>query len=277
MLIDKHNSIVILTRTPEKINGSCTGINHLSQIPDEMFFDVVINLAGEPIADKRWSDEQKNRILKSRIETTQFLIDYLNSKSKVPELLINGSAIGYYGVDASDEEITELHHGDDSFSSHLCQQWETIAEQAQGLGIRTCMLRTGIVLGKHGGALKKMLPAFKLGIGGRIGNGAQWMSWIHIDDLIGIILYCIEHNDISGPINGTSPNPVTNTTFSKVLGQVLNRPAVLPMPAFVIKFLMGQMGEELLISGKKVIPAKILNHGYSFKYPQLAKALLHAT
>lgn len=189
---------------------------------------------------------------------------------------MSGSAIGYYGIAETDLAIDETSQGDESFSSQLCQQWEETALQAQKLGIRTCLLRTGIVLGK-GGALQKMLPAFKLGLGGKIGHGKQWMPWIHLDDLIEIILYCIEHPHISGAINGTSPNPVTNQEFTTRLGKALKRPTLLPLPAWFIKLLMGQMGEELLLAGKQVVPTQITNAGYLFQYKTLEAALQHIT
>jgi uncharacterized protein (TIGR01777 family) len=171
----------------------------------------------------------------------------LETLENKPKLLISGSAIGYYGIDKTDTVIEEKDNGDNSFSSELCQKWEAVALKAEKLGIRTCLLRTGIVLGKNGGALNKMLLPFKMYLGGRIGNGKQWMSWIHIDDLIGIILHCINHDNLKGAVNGTSPNPVTNQAFTKTLGTVLKRPTIFPMPALVVKLLMGQMGEELLL------------------------------
>ena len=276
-LLERKYNIVILTRHPETIEGDIKGISDLEQIKGQMSFDVVINLAGEPIANKRWSRAQQQRIFDSRLETTKKLINYFKSSDKKPKLLISGSAIGYYGTAESNDGFDEDALGDESFSSQLCQQWEAVAFQAQELGIRTCTLRTGIVLGKGGGALKKMLLPFKLGLGGKIGKGSQWMSWIHMDDLIGIILFSIDHDDVDGAVNGTAPNPVTNAHFTKTLGQVLKRPTVLPMPALVVKLLMGQMGEELLLAGKKVLPVKIINKGYTFKYEQLQEALLDAT
>lgn len=271
LLKDKHE-LFVLTRQPEKIKAPVCGISELKQL--KVKIDVVINLAGEPIANKRWSELQKQRIINSRIETTQNLVTYFKNTEHKPGVLINGSAIGYYGIGSGDESIDESVSGDNSFSSQLCQQWEKTALQAKDLGIRTCLLRTGIVLGKGGGALSKMLTPFKLGLGGKIGNGKQWMSWIHLDDLVGIILYCIENNELTGAINGTAPNPVNNTEFSKTLAKVLHRPSILPMPAFVVKLLMGQMGDELLLSGKKIIPLKVLDAGYQFKYQKLEPALL---
>ncbi|GHB69190.1 epimerase [Psychrosphaera saromensis] len=258
-------------------NSNIKRIYQLSQLNSNDKFDVVINLTGEPIADKRWSKKQKQEILRSRIDKTEELIQFFQQANNKPAVFISGSAIGYYGIAPSNNEInddaTDKEKGDDSFSSQLCQKWELSARQAEKLGIRTCLLRTGIVLGINGGALKKMLPPFKLGLGGKIGSGTQWMPWIHIDDMIGLIDLCINNKDISGAINCTAPNPVTNLTFTKTLAAAINRPAIFPMPAFVIKLLMGQMGEELLLNGKKVVPKKALDFGYQFKYQQLDIAL----
>jgi uncharacterized protein (TIGR01777 family) len=248
--------------------------SNLDQLKDGVVFDIVINLAGEPIADKRWTDQQKKLIVSSRLDTTKKLIAYFKTNEHRPKLLISGSAIGYYGISETNDIVDEEASGDDSFSSQLCQQWEEVASQATTLGIRTCFLRTGIVLGKGGGALSKMLLPFKIGLGGRIGQGKQWMSWIHLDDLIGIILYCIDNENLKGAINGTSPNPVTNQIFTKTLGSVLKRPTIFPMPTVVVKLLMGKMGEELLLKGKKILPVKVSEAGYQFQYEKLEEALL---
>jgi uncharacterized protein (TIGR01777 family) len=266
---------VVLSRNPEKIKPPIKAVANLDQLSNDDIFDVVINLAGEPIANKRWNDQQKKRIFGSRIETTEALIEYFKKSKHKPKLLINGSAIGYYGTAKTNDNIDEKSGCDDSFSSQLCQKWEAAALEAESLGIRTCLIRTGIVLGKNGGALSKMLPPFKMGLGGRIGYGKQWMSWIHLDDLVGIILYCINNDDLKGAVNGTSPNPVINEVFTKTLGTALKRPTIFPMPEIVIKLLMGQMGEELLLSGKRVLPRKALDAGYIFKYKTLEDALIN--
>lgn len=277
-LLDVGHHAVLLSRHPELIQAPLSGINDLQELNTDSGFDAVINLAGEPIADKRWSTKQKQRILASRLDTTQALINYLKSTKHKPEVLISGSAIGYYGVGDSaanvNESVDESFSGDESFSSQLCQQWEAIALQAQTLGIRTCLLRTGIVLGNGGGALSKMLPIFKLGLGGKIGSGKQWMPWIHRDDLLGIILHCLKQPDVQGAINAVSPNPVSNQVFTTALGQALKRPTFFPLPAIIVKLLMGQMGEELLLAGKKVLPTKALDSGYKFQYNKLEEALL---
>ncbi len=271
-LLDAQHHLVVLSRHPEKIKSPVQGIGSLDNLTDDIVFDAVINLAGEPIVDKRWSDRQKQRILSSRLDTTKALIAYFARIDRKPDVFISGSAIGYYGTGKTNEPIDETGSGDDSFSSQICREWETIALEAEPLGIRTCLLRTGIVLGK-GGALGKMLGPFKLGGGGKIGQGTQWMSWIHINDLIGIILYCLEQGEVQGPVNGTAPNPVTNQQFTKALGKVLNRPTFFSMPAAAIKLAMGQMGEELLLTGKRILPKKIQDAGYTFLYENLKEAL----
>lgn len=274
-LLEENNKIVVLSRHPEKIKSPIKAIADLNDLKNSDIFDVVINLSGEPIANKRWSDKQKHQIFSSRIDITEKLISYFEKSENKPKLFISGSAIGYYGIDKTDNVIEEKENGDNSFSSELCQKWEAVALKAEKLGIRTCLLRTGIVLGENGGALSKMLLPFKMCLGGRIGHGKQWMSWIHIDDLIGIILYCINNDNLKGAVNGTSPNPVTNQVFTKTLGVALKRPTIFPMPAIVVKLLMGQMGEELLLAGKKIVPKKALDAGYTFKYKILEEALIN--
>ena len=272
-LLANGHQLVVLSRRPAQLSSPIIAIDSLSKLPSDRPIDAVVNLAGEPIADKRWSQRQQQRIVNSRMHITQALINYFKSTTPKPQVFISGSAIGYYGIHGEQIISDELQDGDSSFSSQLCQQWEALAMEAQQLGIRTCLLRTGIVLGKHGGALQKMLLPFKLGLGGKIGSGQQWMPWIHLQDVIGIIEYCLQHNSVNGPINVTAPQPVTNQNFSRALGHALHRPAILPMPAFVIRLLFGQMGTELLLSGKKVLPAKILAEGYTFKYQNLEQAL----
>ncbi|MFT6529553.1 MAG: hypothetical protein ACJAZB_001196 [Psychrosphaera sp.] len=269
-LIADGHTLVVVSRSTKRNHSN---IIYVTQIDNSMQFDVVINLAGEPIANKRWSHSQKSKIQDSRINTTTHLIDYFNNTLLKPSLFISGSAIGFYGINTTNQDINETAKGDDSFSSTLCQEWETTALAAQALGIRTCLLRTGIVLGKKAGALNKMLPPFKLGLGGKIGSGQQWMPWIHIDDMVGLITWCIENKNINGAINCTAPFPVTNSAFTQALSLAVSRPTLLPIPAWLIKLLMGQMGQELLLSGKKVVPAKALASGYQFKFEQINDAL----
>jgi uncharacterized protein (TIGR01777 family) len=272
-LLQENYNIIVLSRTPELVNPPLNGIQRLSQLDNHLSLDIVINLAGEGIADKRWSDQQQKRIIDSRIETTNQLINYFNFSKLKPKLFISASAIGYYGINKSDTPVDETFSYDNSFSSQLCQQWESVALKAERLGIRTCLLRFGIVIGKNGGALAKMLPAFKVGLGGVIGQGQQWMSWIHLEDLVGVILSCRDNDSLKGPINVTAPYPQTNKQFTQALGKALKRPTLLSIPSIMVKLLMGQMGEELLLSGKKVLPTKLLKVRYPFKYPMLEDAL----
>ena len=279
-LLAQQHTLTVVSRKTVHNRTDITFIQHIGDIDADSSFDVVINLAGEPIADKRWSEKQKQVILSSRLDTTKAIIAYLQTAKSQPKLLISASAIGFYGIQSNTASFTasidESGSSDESFASQLCLKWEEAALQAQELGIRTCLLRIGIVLGPKGGALKKMLPPFKLGLGGKIGDGSQWMPWIHRDDLIRIMDFCIQEDTLSGPINCTAPNPVTNLEFSKALGKALNRPTILPMPAAVVKTLMGQMGEELLLSGKKVVPQKLANSGFQFEFEQVLPALQNA-
>ncbi len=269
----KGYKVVVKTRRPNDVSERLRAVDSLSQIAASEYYDVVINLAGEPIADKRWSPAQRQKILASRLNATEELMAFFHRAETKPAVFISASAIGYYGTGISDEGIGEDGRGDDSFSSSLCGQWEEAALQAKNLGIRTCLLRIGIVLGRNGGVLGKMLLPFKMGLGGKIGSGKQWMPWIHLDDLVGIVDYCIEHQDINGPVNCTAPYPVVNSQFTAALGKQLKRPTIFSMPAFIVKQLMGTMGEELLLSGKKVLPIKIQQAGYQFSYEQLETAL----
>ena len=274
-LLSEGNKVTILSRTPAKtlaqFQQNVKVIDDLSKLGPTDHFDIIINLAGQGIADKRWSDKVKQQLFDSRLLITRALVAYMQQAEVKPELFISGSATGIYGL-RDDEVLTESATGDDSFSTELCADWEAEAKAAEALGIRCCYLRTGIVLG-NGGALDKMLPPFKFGLGGPMGSGKQWMSWIHMNDLIGIILHVVAHKQLSGPINGTAPAPVTNKVFASTLGKVLKRPAFLPLPGFVLKLLMGQMGEELLLSGHRAIPEKVTAAGYQFIHEELESAL----
>ena len=275
-LLSAGHTITVFTRNPKKTSAifqqQVTTTDNLEGLSADDHFDAVINLAGEGIGDRRWTDAVKQQLRDSRLLTTASLVEYFKRANQNPAVFISGSAIGVYGLHG-DEKLDEQASGDDSFSSRLCRDWEAQAAEAEALGIRCCYLRTGVVLGKNGGALSKMLPPFKIALGGPMGSGQQWMSWVHMDDLVNAIVYALETPSINGPINGTAPNPVTNKAFSKALGSALNRPAVIPMPAFVLKLMMGEMAEELLLSGQRVVPAKLTRSGFEFKYPQLDDAL----
>lgn len=275
LLRDGH-AVAVLSRAPKSVLPPLKPIATFDEIPDAGPFDAVINLAGEPIANKRWSRSQKQRLIDSRIKTTQDLISYFKSATTKPRIFISSSAVGFYGLNPAPDQTNENDLGDNSFCSQLCQQWEAVALEAEALGIRTCVLRIGLVLGPGGGALSKMKPAFRLGLGGVIGHGEQWMSWIHRADLLGIILHCLADTNLHGAVNATAPRPVTNREFTASLGAVLRRPTFFPAPAIVLKLVLGQMGEELLLSGQRVLPTKISAAGYVFQYQDLPTALLDA-
>ncbi len=232
-------------------------------------FDAIINLAGEPIADKRWSDAQKERICNSRWKITQQLVDLINTSSNAPSVFVSGSAIGVYGRQGDTvvtEDFTDFH---DEFSRAVCQKWENIALQAN---TRVCIMRTGVVLSGEGGALSKMLMPFRLGLGGPISSGKQYMAWIHILDMVNAIQHLLSNEDAQGVYNFTSPNPNTNHFFSLALAKRLERPCIFRVPAFVIKTLMGE-SSDLVLYGQKVIPERLLSEGFAFTFPTLKEAL----
>ncbi|MEP7113386.1 MAG: TIGR01777 family oxidoreductase [Ilumatobacteraceae bacterium] len=234
--------------------------------------DAVINLSGAGIGDKRWTDQYKAVLLSSRLQTTELLATTMAGLDRMPSVFLSGSAIGIYG-DRGDERLDELSAPGDDFLSDLCQQWEASTSAAEKAGIRTVHLRTGIVLSANGGALKKQLPLFKLGLGGRFGNGHQWQSWISIDDEVGAIVHLLS-SEICGPVNLTAPNPVTNSEFTSTLAKVLHRPALLPIPTFGPKMLLGgELVEALLLGGQRVAPTALQRSGYEFHHETLDAAL----
>ena len=248
---------------------------HEEPAPVEAFDDVevVFHLAGEPVAEGRWTAAKRERIRESRVVGTRNLVQALSSLGRKPKLLVSASAVGYYGS-RSDELLTEATEPRDDFLAETCVAWEAEAAKARGLGIRVVTVRVGIVLGRGGGALAKMLTPFKLGLGSPLGSGWQWMPWIHIDDLVGIMLHAARHSQLDGPMNGTAPNPVTNRQFTRSLGRVLGRPTFLPpVPGVVLRVMMGQFGSVLLTS-QRVIPQAALDGGYEFQYAELEAALV---
>jgi uncharacterized protein (TIGR01777 family) len=276
VLLAQGHTLTLLARDFTKaanIGGKhLTLIDSLNTLTPDNHFDVIINLAGEPIADKRWTSARKSSLIASRVELTQQLVQWIATAKHKPSVLISGSAIGYYGPQ-QDAQLNEDGEVVESFSHQLCKDWELAALNAEKFGVRVVLMRTGIVIGRRGGALLKMLSPFSLGLGGQIGNGQQWMSWIHLDDWIGITLKAIATPEISGPINATAPQPVTNKEFTKTLGRALHRPTWMTLPSFAVKALFGDMGQELLLSGQKVLPEKMQKLGYPFKYPKLFPAI----
>ena len=233
--------------------------------------DVVVHLAGENVA-QRWTDEARERILQSRVEGTRRVVEAINAADPKPRALISSSAVGYYGKHG-DERIDESAPAGDDFLAKVCVEWEREALKAD---TRVVLVRTGVVLDTRGGALSKMLTPFKLGVGGPVASGKQYLPWIHTDDIVGIYLAAIDDERWSGPVNGTAPEPVTNKEFSRALGRALNRPAVAPIPAFAIRTLYGDMA-EIVTEGQRAVPKRTLELGYSFRFTNLDEALKKAT
>jgi uncharacterized protein len=236
-------------------------------------FDAVVHLAGEPITG-RWNATKKTAIRESRVKGTRLLCETLARLAKRPRVLIAASASGYYG-DRGDEVLREESGAGSLFLSQVCQEWEAATKAAAESGIRVVNLRFGFILSRAGGGLAKMLPAFMMGAGGKIGSGKQYMSWITIDDLLEIISFATTAETLSGPVNAVAPNPVTNLVFTKTLARVLGRPAIFPMPAFAVRLAFGEMGEELLLASARIEPARLLSAGYQFRFPELEGALRH--
>lgn len=236
-------------------------------------FDAVVHLAGESIMG-RWTPAKKARILQSRIKGTQLLSESLAHLRSRPDVLVSASAIGYYG-NRGEQVLNEESPGGSLFLSEVAKAWEASTESAKSSGIRVVNLRIGFVLSKTGGGLATMLLPFRLGLGGRVGNGRQYISWIAIDDLVGAISHAIGSDSLRGAVNAVAPNPVTNREFTKTLGRVLGRPTIVPLPGFAVSMAMGEMGNELLLAGARVSPARLLASGYEFSFPELEAALRH--
>lgn len=278
-LVQKGHEVVVLTRQASKENQPGIRTRYARWNPPEGGawereldgIDGVVNLAGEPIVGKRWTKAQKLKILESRAGATQALVAAIHKTKRKPFFLISASAVGYYGPHG-DEDVTEASpHGKD-FLAQVCQAWEAHALRAEDFGVRVVRLRTGIVLEKGGGALAKMLFPFQLGLGGPLGKGGQWMSWVHRDDLIGLIHFLMEKKEVRGAVNGTAPNPVQMREFAETLGRALRRPAIFPVPAFALRILLGEMA-NVLLTGQRVLPKRALELGYPFKFPRLEAAL----
>jgi uncharacterized protein (TIGR01777 family) len=232
--------------------------------------DAVVNLAGTSIADGRWTPQRKAELRDSRIHATKSLAAAILAVRKPPPVFVSGSAVGYYGPRA-DEPVTESSSAGNDFLSHLAEDWEREARRAEAAGTRVALLRTGIVLERSGGALAKMLLPFRLGVGGPLGSGRQYMSWIHRLDWLEMVRWIVETTDAKGPINATAPHPVTNRHFSRALGHALRRPSLFPVPRFALKAVVGEMADSL-VTGQRVIPARAKALGFHFRYPEIEQA-----
>ncbi|MDD5321969.1 MAG: TIGR01777 family oxidoreductase [Methylococcales bacterium] len=274
-LVEQGFEVTVLSRSPgsvEKICGSgICALGNLDQLGAEDTYQVIINLAGAPIFGARWSDARKQVIRDSRIGLTERLIASIARMKVKPDLLISGSAVGYYG-NQGDVVLTEQSATRNDFSHQLCADWEDAAKNAEQFGVRVCLIRTGLVLGEGGGILQRMVLPFRLGLGGRLGDGRQWMSWIHRQDWIAIAQTMITDSSMQGAYNATAPNPVTNREFTRVLAHCLKRPALFTVPAGLLKLLLGEMS-ELVLGSQRVLPERLLEQGFRFKYTDLSSAL----
>ena len=277
-LHEQGDAVHVLSRNPtraknlESARAVYSWNPQIEKLPSEATADVkaVVHLAGETIAG-RWSAEKKRRIRESRILSTRHLVESLAAADTKPDVLVCASAIGYYGA-SGDEHFTEASPAGTDFLAKVCQEWESEAQKASDFGIRVVLVRIGLVLGLGGGLLAQVLPPFKMGVGGRLGSGRQWMSWVHVDDVVGIMLHALAGEDIRGPLNATAPVPVSNTEFTKTLGAVLRRPTLFPVPTFGLKLMMGEFADFVLLS-QNVLPEKTEVSGYEFRYRMLEPAL----
>lgn len=271
LMIAGHQVIHLSRHSSDKGLVTAVSWKQLNENPDALGeVDAVVNLAGESI-NQRWTSAAKQRILQSRTNATKAIATWINQMNRKPHVVVNGSAIGYYGQSLTttfDESGT--HQPGDDFLAHVCQQWEAGADLIQG--VRVVKMRTGLVLARDGGALPKMAMPYALFAGGPVGSGKQWYSWIHIQDLVRLILFSIENEAIVGPVNGTAPNPETNDQFGRKLGRAMRRPHYAPVPSFVFKLLFGEMA-TLLLDGQRVVPQKALANHFQFDFPDLEQAL----
>lgn len=266
--------VTVWSRQPETVAQVCgaqvLGVGRLQEVIGAV--DAVVNLAGAPIADRPWTHKRKTLLWSSRINLTEILLAWMESLEQKPAVLISGSAVGWYG-DGGERELTEASGPvQDDFPSQLCIAWEETAQRAEAMGVRVVLVRTGLVLAAEGGFLSRLLLPFKLALGGPIGNGRQWMPWVHIKDQIALIDFLLHKEDASGPYNACAPHPVRNREFAKTLGQVLHRPAFMPMPVFALKVGLGELS-GLLLGGQKALPERLLVAGFTFQFTELRAAL----
>ncbi len=278
-LLEQLDRPVVLSRNVDQARRALPGAtvfpwDPMRGPPPKEAFDgveAVVHLAGDPVAEGRWNDAKKKRIRDSRTIGTQNLVAGIRSAAKPPAVLVSASAVGYYG-NRGDEVLDERAQPTHDFLADVCVEWEAAAHEAESLGVRVVNPRIGIVLGPGGGALSKMLLPFKLGMGGRLGDGRQWMPWVHLDDLVQLILYAVRTPGLRGPVNAVAPNPVTNRDFTAILAKVLHRPAIFPVPAFGLRLAVGEFA-DILLASQRVVPRAAEQAGFTFRYPELQPAL----
>ena len=278
-LSERHYALTVFSRRPSTVAKKCGEAVRAMGSPDEWrrgdHYDAVINLAGEPIVGARWSGRRKKALWDSRVTLTAALLEKISRAETKPKVLLSGSAVGIYG-DCGDREMDENGVAGNDFGARLCMAWEQQARKVEACGVRVCLLRTGLVLSREGGMFGRMLPPFKLGLGARIAHGRQWMSWVHIEDQLAMMLKLLDEPDHRGAFNLCAPNPVNNAVFTLSLAAAVKRPALLAVPAVAVKAALGESA-CLLLGGQKVLPTRLLSTGYRFRYPELGgafKALL---
>lgn len=274
-LLKNNHDITVITRRPEFARSlfgpSVKTISRISELTTRSEFDAVINLAGEGLADRPWTAKRKQELVASRVTLTQELVSWVKRSEQRPHVFISGSAVGWYG-DQDDRMLEEDSSFKSDFLHTLCRDWEAATKPLERMKVRTCIVRTGIVLGRSGGMLKKILPIFGFGLGGRIGSGEQWVSWISLKDYIQIIQFLLDNPQLNGVFNGTAPRPVTNNELTRLLAKSVNRPAVIPVPAPVLKLVMGEMA-GILLSGQRVLPSRLLSAGFQFEHKLISDVL----
>ena len=268
---DGHD-IILLSRQRRPCRGRYRSVTELAQLPDTETVDAVINLAGASLAGRRWNETYKRELVASRIDTTRSLLQFIERLERKPAVMLSASAIGYYGHHG-DEELAEDGATVPGFAQALCEDWENVAGEAEALGPRVCTLRLGVVLDRDGGALQQMLLPFRLGVGNWVGDGRQWFSWIHRDDVVAAMQFLLEDATLQGPFNLTAPEPVTARGFCEAIQRPRRTLVTLPMPAALMRLAVGEMAEELLISGQRVVPEALQAAGFAFRYPSVDQAL----
>jgi uncharacterized protein (TIGR01777 family) len=267
--------LTVLSRKPDTVKAICgesaTALTSLADLPAAAHFDAVFNLAGEVVIGPLWTPSRRQKLWASRVSLTEQLVDFIRRAETKPQVLISASAVGYYG-NGGDKILTEGSTGNGGFAHQLCTAWETAAQQAQDFGVRVCTLRIGLVLMTHSGMLKSMLPSFRLGLGARLGDGQQWMPWIHLADLLAILQWLLNQPELSGAFNATAPNPARNAEFTQSLARHLHRPAFLCVPAVLLRRMLGEMG-GLLVEGQRAVPERLVQSGFQFRHADLDSAL----
>ena len=273
--LQQGHQLTVWSRRPEQVAALCgeavRGIGRLDELGEEPL-DALVNLAGAPIADRPWTRKRKALLWASRVSLTEQLLTWLESRAQKPKVLLSGSAVGWYGDGGERELHEDSPPVSEDFAAQLCGAWEETAQRAEELGIRVVLLRTGLVLARDGGLLKRLLLPFKLGLGGPLGKGRQWMPWIHLDDQIALIDFLLQQEGARGPYNACAPTPERNRAFSQALGRVLHRPAFMPAPTFVLRVLLGELS-VLLLGGQRAMPTRLQAAGFSFRFTQLDVAL----